>query len=194
MVQVQSAPSVDLKSHPRDSTDGDGITIQPSPSHVGGASGSSWDDGVADVEDMDTDSPRPGVKMSFGVRGKVGGAGGGGGGGANGTPQGKRGAAETNVLGPDEEGELDAPKKKLASIKQIEREQRDERRGALEREVSEMAARYGGEERRIPAEEKKKMIQTLVKGIPTTREELFEYELKWDAIDQVRGEPLSLII
>ena len=29
------------------------------------------------------------------------------------------------------------------------------------------------------------MIQTLVKGIPTTKEELFEYELKWEAIDQV---------
>ena len=177
---MQSAPAVDLKSHPRDSTEGDGITFGDV-------------DGVTEVEDMETDSPRTGVKMSFGVWSKLGGGGGaGGGGGSNGTPLGKRTTRDTNVLGAEEEGEIDAPKKKLASIQQIEKEQRDERRGALEREVSEMAAKYSGDDRRIPPDEKKKMIQTLVKGIPTTKEELFEYELKWDAIDQVRGETLSL--
>jgi RNA-binding protein 25 len=177
-IKVQSAPSVDLKSHPRDSTEGDGIMF----SHT---------DGVTEVEDMEPDSPLAGVKMSFGVRGKVG-SGVTGGGGSNGTPLGKRTTMDTNVLGADEEGEINAPKKKLASIKQIEKEQRDERRGALEREVSEMAAKYSGDDKRIPPDEKKKMIQTLVKGIPTTKEELFEYELKWDAIDQVRGGLLYL--
>ena len=181
-VQVQSAPSVDLKSHPHDSADRDGITIPSSPAH---SRGQKVVDGFTDEEEMDIDSPQAsGVKMSFGVRSKQTGAGGGG---SNGTPLGKRPAIESNVLGPEEEGELDAPKKKLASIRQIEREQRDERRGALEREVSQMAARYGAEDRqRIPSDEKKRMVQTLVKGIPTTKEELFEYELKWDAIDQVR--------
>ena len=176
--QVQSAPAVDLKSHPRDAAEEDGITF-------------SHSDGVTEPEDMETDSPRAGVKMSFGVWGKVGG-GVTGGGGSSGTPLGKRTKMDTNVLGADEEGEINAPKKKLASIKQIEKEQRDERRGALEREVSEMAAKYSGDDKKIPADDKKKMIQTLVKGIPTTKEELFEYELKWDAIDQVRGGLLYL--
>ena len=187
-VQIQSAPAVDLKSHPRDASEGDGITIQPPDSTA-----DKEEDRGSGEEDMDTDSPRPGVKMSFGVRSKTGsgatgGGGGGGGGGSNGggTPLMKR-TMDTNVLGPVDESELDAPKKKLASIQQIEKEQRDEK--ALEREVSRMAARYSVEERkRIPAEEKKRMIQTLVKEIPTTKEELFEYELKWEAIDQVKRE------
>ena len=176
--QVQSAPAVDLKSHPRDATEGDGITIQ---------SGHAHSNRVTDVEDMDTSSPRTGVKMSFGVQTK--GVATGSGGGSNGTPLGKRAKMDTNILDMDEEGEMDAPKKRLASIQQIQKEQRDEKRGALEREVSQMAAKYSGDDKKIPPDEKKKMIQTLVKGIPTTKEELFEYELKWDAIDQVRGGP-----
>lgn len=158
----------ELKSHPRDSSEGDGITIQQSER------GQFNDE---DIEDMDIDSPRTGVKMSFGVRMKSSGTG-------NGTPLGKR--TMDNVLGEEDEGDVDAPKKKLASIQQIEREQRDERK-ALEREVNRMALKYSGEDRKkIPPDERKKMIQTLVKGIPTSKEELFEYELKWEAIDQVR--------
>ena len=30
------------------------------------------------------------------------------------------------------------------------------------------------------------MIQNLVNSIPTTKEEVFAYELKWEQIDQVR--------
>ena len=177
--QVQSAPDVEhpeLKSHPRDTSEGDGITIQSRED-----SNNQWtrDDGVGGAEeDMDVDSPRAGVKMSFGVRSKTGGNG------SNDTPTRKR-AVETNVLGEEEEGDADTPKRKLASIQQIEREQRDEKK-VLEREVNRMALKYSGEDRKkIPPEEKKKMIQALVKGIPTSKEELFEYELKWEAIDQV---------
>ena len=181
LVQVQSAPDVEhpeLKSHPRDTSEGDGITINSLPGDDG--RGVANDRMREEGEDMDVDSPRGGVKMSFGVRGKSGGNGS-----KSGTPLGKRTAVEANVLGGEEEGELDAPKKKLASIQQIEKEQRDERK-ELDRELCRMALKYSGEDKKkIPPDERKKMIQTLVKGIPTTKEELFEYELKWDAIDQV---------
>lgn len=179
-MQVQSAPAVEhpeLKSHPRDSSVGDGITIPKMNSLPTNDGGNASDRPDGEAEDMEIDSPRAGVKMSFGVRGKAGGSGG------NGTPLGKR--AMDNVLGGEEEGEVGVPKKKLASIQQIEKEQRDEKR-VLEREVSRMAQKYSGEDRKkIPPDERKKMIQTLVKGIPTTKEELFEYDLKWEAIDQV---------
>ena len=179
---MQSAPAVDFKSHPKDMADVDGITIQPITDPDTTTTTSEGIKGREDtLEDMDIDSPR---KMSFEVRSKTST---GGTGGSNGTPVHSKRTMDTNILGGEEYGELDAPKKKLASIQQIEKEQRDER--VLEREVSRMAAKYSGEDRKnIPPEEKKKMIQTLVKGIPTTKEELFEYELKWEAIDQVRRE------
>ena len=175
----------ELKTHPRDRSVGDGITIEKmnsDPMDYEGSTGGESRDLSDEMEDMDIDSPRAGVKMSFGVRGK--GAGGNNGSNSS-TPLGKR--TMDNVLGGEDEGELSAPKRMLASIKQIEREQRSEKR-ALEREVvGRMARRFSGEDRKkIPADERKKMIQTLVSGIPTTKEELFEYELKWDAIDQVR--------
>ena len=177
--QVQSAPAVEhpeLKSHPHDTSEGDGITIQRNNSRWAGNAASNRL--AEDEEEMEVDSPRAGVKMSFGMRGKTGANG------NNGTPLAKR-TMDTNVLGPVEEADLDAPKKKLASIQQIEKEQRDEKK-ALEREVNRMAQKYSVEDRKkIPPDERKKMIQTLVKGIPTTKEELFEYELKWEAIDQV---------
>lgn len=170
--QVQSAPAVEppeLKDHPNDRSVGDGITIRPrdhSDQDEGGRESSG--------EDVAADSPRAGVKMSFGMRK---------GSSATGGSMGKR--TLENVLGTDEEGDSEAPRKKLASIQQIEREQRDERK-ALEREVARTAQKMRAEERKkITPDERKKMIQNLVSSIPTTKEELFEYVLKWDAIDQV---------
>ena len=176
-LQVQSAPAVEppeLKDHPNETSTDDGITIPPlePPNSVGHEHGS-------DGSDRASESPQgASVKMTFGVR-------------KGGTPRrssgslGKRGIG--NVLGGDEEGEAEAPKRKLASIQQIEREQRDEKK-ALEKEVAQTALKMRAEERKkIPPEERKKLIQNLVSSIPTTKEELFEYELKWDAIDQVGG-------
>ena len=172
--KVQSAPAVEppeLKDHPHDRSIGDGITIRPRDP---GFSEQDEGEGESDGEDMAVDSPRAGVKMTFGMRK---------GSSTTGSSVGKR--TLENVLGMDEEGDSEAPRKKLASIQQIEREQRDERK-ALEREVARTAQKMRAEERKkISPEERKKMIQNLVSSIPTTKEELFEYVLKWDAIDQV---------
>ena len=40
-------------------------------------------------------------------------------------------------------------------------------------------------DRKLTSEERKKMTQTLVNSIPTTKEEVFRYQLKWDQIDKV---------
>ena len=170
---MQSAPAVEPPER-----DGDNrLTLQVDPH-----SESGW---VVDGEERDQDtgeqpaddSPQgsggggAGVKMTFGVSGRGGGGSGSGG-------LGKR--PLDNVLGEEESDTL-APKKKLASIQQIEKEQRIEKR-AQEKAAMKMRVE---ERKKIPPEERKKMIQTLVSGIPTTKEELFEYDLKWDAIDQV---------
>lgn len=42
-------------------------------------------------------------------------------------------------------------------------------------------------DRKLTSEERKKMTQTLVNNIPTSKEEVFRYQLKWDQIDKVRG-------
>ena len=39
--------------------------------------------------------------------------------------------------------------------------------------------------KKLSSEERKKLVQTLVNNIPTSKEEVFKYELKWDQIDQV---------
>ena len=176
-LQVQSAPAVEppeLKDHPNETSIDDGITIPPLDP-INSASGERSSDG----SDRASESPQgASVKMTFGVR-------------KGGTPRGSGGSLGKrgigNVLGGDEDGNAEAPKRKLASIQQIEREQRDEKT-ALEKEVARATFKMRAEERKkISPEERKKLIQNLVSSIPTTKEELFEYQLKWDAIDQVGG-------
>lgn len=41
-------------------------------------------------------------------------------------------------------------------------------------------------DRKLTSDERKRMTQTLVNSIPTTKEEVFQYQLKWDQIDKVR--------
>lgn len=41
-------------------------------------------------------------------------------------------------------------------------------------------------DRKLTSEERKKLIQTLVNNIPTVKEEVFQYPLRWDQIDKVR--------
>lgn len=40
-------------------------------------------------------------------------------------------------------------------------------------------------DRKLTADERKRMVQKLVNNIPTAKEEVFEYQLKWDQIDKV---------
>ena len=40
-------------------------------------------------------------------------------------------------------------------------------------------------EKKMSSDDRKKMIENLVSSIPTVKEEVFAYELKWEAIDKV---------
>lgn len=42
-------------------------------------------------------------------------------------------------------------------------------------------------DRKLTSDERKRVTQKLVNSIPTTKEEVFQYELKWDQIDKVGG-------
>ncbi len=42
-----------------------------------------------------------------------------------------------------------------------------------------------GRERKLSTEDRKKLVQSLVNNIPTAKEEVFQYQLKWDQIDKV---------
>ena len=41
-------------------------------------------------------------------------------------------------------------------------------------------------DRKLSNDERKKLIQSLVNNIPTSKEEVFQYQLKWDQIDKAR--------
>ena len=41
-------------------------------------------------------------------------------------------------------------------------------------------------EEKMGSEDRKKLVQSLVNSIPSKREELFNWELKWNYIDKVR--------
>ena len=49
-------------------------------------------------------------------------------------------------------------------------------------------------EGKMTAEDRKKLIQSLVNSIPSRREELFNWDLKWNYIDQVINTNLHSII
>lgn len=44
----------------------------------------------------------------------------------------------------------------------------------------------GVKDRKLTPEERKKVVQQLVNNIPTAKEEVFKYDLKWDQIDKVK--------
>ncbi len=48
-------------------------------------------------------------------------------------------------------------------------------------------------DRKLSGEDRKKLIQSLVNNIPTSKEEVFKYQLKWDQIDKVRKEKLPAL-
>ena len=80
------------------------------------------------------------------------------------------------------------PKKAaLESIFSMEDEEMEEKpkRKIIPIEYSEEEQQVVGRTNKISPEERKKKIQSLVNSIPTSKEELFCYELKWEAIDKV---------
>lgn len=191
-IVLQSAPPVqapEMKSHPRERQFGDGITVAKSESLM-------KQDGESPAS---RDSPQA-PKLTFGLTKKSSG-------GRSGTPAGAttKSKLESIFSTEDEEMEL-KPKKKLVPIDYSDEEQEHgtnngdhgrKRDGGGKRE------REGGESdvamklallkpadsgKKLSSEERKKLVQTLVNNIPTSKEEVFKYELKWDQIDQVSKE------
>ncbi len=97
-----------------------------------------------------------------------------------------------NVFSMEEDEVELKPKRKLVPIdyssegeeKDSERPSREEREGVKGEPASLVASASLGE-RKLSTEEKKKVVQTLVNTIPTSKDEVFAYELKWEAIDKV---------
>ena len=73
------------------------------------------------------------------------------------------------------------PKKKLVPIDYSD----DDRAGGVSRPLLADQLALRGDSQKISPEERKRRAQTLVNSIPTDKEEVFEYELKWEAIDKV---------
>ncbi len=49
-----------------------------------------------------------------------------------------------------------------------------------------IGAEEGVRDKKLMPEERKKMVQQLVNNIPTAKDEVFRYDLKWDQIDKVK--------
>ena len=60
--------------------------------------------------------------------------------------------------------------------------------GLVARGSGDMLSLEEVKDRKLTNEERKKLIQSLVNNIPTSKEEVFQYQLKWDQIDKVRKE------
>lgn len=190
MYLFQSAPAVqapEMKGHPRERSFGDGIMIAKAESLK--------QDGESPAS---RDSPQA-PKLTFGLTKKTTG-------GRSGTPAGAttKSKLESIFSTEDEEMEL-KPKKKLVPIdySDEEQEQGTNNNHSRKREGGGKREREGGESdvsmklallkpadsgKKLSSEERKKLVQTLVNNIPTSKEEVFKYELKWDQIDQVGGE------
>lgn len=108
-------------------------------------------------------SPTPTKKFGFGM--KIG---------SNISNKNKLGAVFS--ANEDETNVVEEPKKKLSRL-----EETDE------------AAAPGSNSKEANVEDKRKMIKNLIEKIPTGKEELFQYELKWDIVDEVRYINIFLI-
>ena len=181
-----------MKGHPRERSFGDGIMIAKAESLK--------QDGESPAS---RDSPQA-PKLTFGLTKKTTG-------GRSGTPAGAttKSKLESIFSTEDEEMEL-KPKKKLVPIDYSDEEQehgtnndhsrkreggRKREREAGESDVSIKLAllKPADSGKKLSSEERKKLVQTLVNNIPTSKEEVFKYELKWDQIDQVRRKRIFIV-
>lgn len=164
----------EIKDHPREKTIGEGITIRTfeplKPEEV-----------VKREEEEKPDSPQVAPKLIFGLRKSSTSASG------TSLPPAKKTKLESVFNAKDDDAE-ERPKRKLVPIDYSEEEQAAVRDGDGRKPSEDKRAersKSDASSKKVPAEERKKMIQNLVNSIPTTKEGVFSYELKWDAIDKV---------
>ena len=157
----------EIKDHPQEKTVGDGISIRSfeplRPEEV-----------VRKREEGEkAESPQTGMKLTFGLKKSSS-----SGSGTAALPPAKK-AKLDKVFNPMEDERERKIKKKLVPIDYSEEEEQavdvDGRRGST-----------SAEEHKVGSEERKKMIQNLVNSIPTSKEDVFAYDLKWEAIDKVQ--------
>ena len=170
----------EIKGHPKERSLGDGIMIAKAENlKQDGESPSS------------RDSPQL-PKLAFGLK-KTGS-------GAGGTiPSAKKSKLESIFSTEDEEMEV-KPKKKLVPIEYSDEEEQGGTNEDHGKNMQSKGDKEGDSDvalklallkpadpgKKLSAEERKKLVQTLVNNIPTSKEEVFKYEIKWDQIDQVR--------
>lgn len=177
-----------MKGHPKEKSFGDGIMI-PKADNL-------KQDGESPAS---RDSPQM-AKLAFGLKKTTSGASG------NIAPA-KKSKLESIFSTEDEEVEL-KPKKKLVPIDYSDEDEQSTAAGGGggvgEKATQSKHGKSGDKEgendvsmklallkpadsgKKLSNEERKKLVQTLVNNIPTSKEEVFKYEMKWDQIDQVR--------
>lgn len=177
-----------MKGHPKEKSFGDGIMI-PKADNL-------RQDGESPTS---RDSPQM-AKLAFGLKKTTGGA-------SGNIPPAKKSKLESIFSTEDEEVEL-KPKKKLVPIDYSDEDDQSTAAvggGDVGMKASQSKHGKGGDKegendmsmklallkpadsgKKLSNEERKKLVQTLVNNIPTSKEEVFKYEMKWDQIDQVR--------
>lgn len=185
-LQVQSAPVVmapEIKDHPKEKSVGDGITIRTfEPLRPEEVVGREEEDGEGE-DTPSSGSPQTAPKLAFGLMKKSSSSGG-----NPSLPPPKKAKLE-HVFSTEEDEAEWKPKKKLIPIEYSEEEQqavgRTNKTAQVPSKSQRGSAKQPHEDRKITTEERKKMIQNLVNSIPTTKDEVFAYELKWEQIDKV---------
>ena len=171
--------SPEIKGHPKERNFGDGILIAKA-------------EGLKQEGESPAsrESPQP-AKLAFELTKKTSSS-------QSASKQSSKASKLESIFSMDDE-ELDIkPKKKLVPIEYSDEEDgegagegRNSRHSKGEREgdndVSMKLAllKPADSGKKLSNEERKKLVQTLVNNIPTSKEEVFKYELKWDQIDQV---------
>ena len=181
---MQSAPAVqapEIKDHPREKSTGDGITIEPLTHDREEAL--KKEATSADGSPASTDSPQTLTKLSFGFR-KSSSSTGPSTSSSSGVPAAKKSKLDAIFSGMDDEAE-EKPKKKLVPIEYSDEEGDQSSEGLGKRKRHSKTGSESMEDKKISAEERKKLTQELVNSIPTSKEEVFQYQLKWEQIDKV---------
>lgn len=191
LLQVQSAPAVqapEIKDHPKEKSIGDGITIEPVSRdreealkrEESGSPGSR-------------DSPVTSSKLTFGYKKSTSSTTSSGPTSSSSlAPSAKKSKLQSIFSGVEDEAE-EKPKKILVPIEYSDEESEQvserKRKGSIVGGVG-SSFRGGSEldgDKKLTAEDRKRLTQDLVNSIPTSKEEVFQYQLKWEQIDKVRG-------